>query len=89
MLKAAHYRSMPNFHLHLHNAHVDASDEQGHELSDLNAARRTALHGIRDFLSHEVAQGRLDLRGQVDIADENGFVLLSIPFADAVAIIDA
>jgi hypothetical protein len=75
-------------HPKINNAHVDASDEQGHELSDLNAARPNALRGIRDFPRHEAAQGRLYLRGQVDIADENEFVLLSNPFADAVAIID-
>jgi hypothetical protein len=78
---------MPHYHLHLHNAHVDASDEQGHELENLTAAREMALHGIRDFLAHEVMQGRLDLRGQVDVANDSGHILASVTFVEAVAVI--
>jgi len=79
--------AMPHYHLHLHNAHVEASDEEGHDLADLAAARTMALRGIRDFLAHEVMDGKLDLRGQVDIADDDGIVLASVLFREAVAII--
>ena len=74
---------MPVFHLHLHNAHVDASDEQGHDLPDLDAAKAEALAGIRDFLGHEAKTGTLDFRGQVDIADEAGPILETIASKDA------
>lgn len=78
---------MPNYHLHLHNAHVDASDEEGHDLPDLKAARTKALAGIRDFIGHEAMTGKIDLRGQVDIADEAGEILETVHFKDAFTII--
>lgn len=77
---------MPTFHLHLINAHVDADDVEGHDLPSLEVARAKALDGIRDFLSAELRNGTLDLRGRVDIEDEVGAVLITIPFAEAVAI---
>ena len=77
---------MPHYHLHLHNAHVDASDEEGMEFVDLSAARVKAIEGIRGFLGHEVMTGRMDLRGQVDIADDGGVVLLTVRFDEAVEI---
>ncbi len=77
---------MPTFHLHLINSHVDADDADGHDLPSLDAARAKAVDGIRDFLSAEVRSGTLDLRGRVDIEDETGAVLMTIPFAEAVAI---
>jgi hypothetical protein len=77
---------MPRFHLHLHNTHVEASDEEGHDLVDLAAAQAMALRGIRDFLGHEVMQGKLDLRGQVDIANDGGEILASVTFVEALKI---
>jgi uncharacterized protein YegJ (DUF2314 family) len=77
---------MPIYHLHLINAHIDADDVEGHDLPDLDVARAKALAGIRDFLAHELAKGTLDFRGRVDIEDDNGAVLESISFADAVAV---
>lgn len=74
---------MPIYHLHLHNAHVDASDEDGHDLPDLASARRKAVAGIRDFLGHEAMDGRIDFRGHVDIADDTGEILTSVRFIEA------
>ena len=79
-------RRMPHYHLHLHNVHVEASDEEGMEFVDLSAARAKALEGIRDFLGHEVMKGKMDLRGQIDITDDGGVVLLTVRFDEAVEI---
>ncbi len=78
---------MPSYYLHLHNAHVDASDDEGVDVVDLLAAKAKAVEGIRGFLAHEVIRGTLDLRGRVDIADGAGTILLTVPFADAVAVV--
>ena len=78
---------MPHYHLNLHNAHVEASDEEGHDLVDLAAARAMAVSGIRDFLGHEVMSGKMDLRGQIDIVDDGGVILLTVRFEEAVEII--
>ena len=78
---------MPRFHLHLHNAHVEASDEEGHNLVDLAAAQAMVLRGIRDSLGHEVMTGKMDMRGQIDIVDDGGILLLTVRFDEAVEII--
>jgi hypothetical protein len=77
---------MPHFHLNLHNTHVDAPDEQGADFTDVADAREHAVTGIRDFLSHEAKAGVLDLRGRIDIADDRGAIVLSVPFAEALTI---
>jgi hypothetical protein len=78
---------MPRYHLHLHDAHVDASDQEGHYLPSLEAARAKALDGIRELLGHEAMTGKLDFRGQIDVADEGGQVLETIYFKEAFEII--
>lgn len=46
-----------------------------------------AVDGIRDFLSHEVRGGQPDLRGRIDIEDDDGAVLASVRFDDAIEIV--
>jgi len=75
---------MPHFYLHVHNSSGAAEDDEGAELPDLDAARARAVEGIRSILSEEVLDGRLDLRGRVDIADAEGRVLASVAYAEAV-----
>ena len=77
---------MSRFHLHLHNAHVEASDEEGLDLPDLETARARAIAGIRDFIGHEAMKGELDFRGQVDITDETDAILATIRFVEAFTI---
>lgn len=77
---------MPRFHLNLHNVHVDAPDDEGHDLPDLDAARRQAIEGIRDFIGHEARTGKIDFRGEMTITDEANNTVATIPFADAFTI---
>jgi len=78
---------MPHFHLNLRNATVDASDEEGVTVANLDEARDRAIAGIRGFLSHELAIGVLDLRGQIDITDDSGASVMTVPFSDAVTVV--
>lgn len=80
-------RAMPRFHMHLKNAHFDHPDEEGVQLADIADARSNAIVGIRDVLSHEVREGKMDLRGKVDIKDDEGKVLLTVAFSVAINII--
>jgi hypothetical protein len=75
---------MPLFHLHVHNSHGDAEDDEGFELSSLAVAREKAVEGIRSLLSAEVTNGRFNLKGRIDISDPSGKRLLSVPFKEAV-----
>lgn len=77
---------MPHFHLNLHNAHIDCPDEEGKDFASVGAAREHAVSGIRDFLAHEAKGGMVDLRGRIDIADDHGSVVLSVPFTEAMTI---
>jgi hypothetical protein len=77
---------MPHYHLNLHNSHVDAPDEEGADFADVSAAREHAVTGIREFLSHEAKGGMVDLRGRIDIADDHGAILLTVPFREAMTI---
>jgi hypothetical protein len=77
---------MPIYYLHVFNEEVRAEDEEGADLPDLAAALKQAISGIRSILSEEVLKGELNLRGRVEIAGENGDVLRTVPYADAVTV---
>lgn len=77
---------MPRYFLHIHNSHGQAEDEEGVEVSSLSAASEIAVTGIRDLLAAEAKNGAINLAGRVDIANDAGKVLVSIPFANALKI---
>jgi hypothetical protein len=77
---------MPLFYLHVYDSAGFATDEEGTDCSGLDGARDAAIRGIRSLLAEEVLQGKFDLRGRIDIADEGGNIVTVIPFRDAVAL---
>lgn len=78
---------MPRYFLHLLNSIGYAADEEGRELADLDVARRKAIEGIRSIVSEEVKDGLIDLRGRIDVADQDGRVLLVVRFSEAVELV--
>ena len=76
---------MPRYFFHLYND-VVAEDEEGQDLPDLAAAREYALRNIRDLMTEEVMKGRLILRHRIEIADEQGKRVLTVPFSEAVTV---
>ena len=79
---------VPVFHLHIRNGFGFAPDDEGQELASLEHARQIALQGARSLMSADVTEGMLDLRGQIEIADEQGRPVGVVPFRDAVSIVD-
>jgi hypothetical protein len=77
---------MPHYFLHIHNAHGAAEDDEGLEANSLSEAREKAVAGIRSLISSEAANGEINFQGRIDISDEGGNLLLSVPFTDAVAV---
>jgi hypothetical protein len=75
------------FFLHVHNHDGDAVDEEGQEFADLDDARRAAIVGIRSLLCSELTEGRLDLRATIEIDDDQGIRVLSVPYVEALCII--
>jgi hypothetical protein len=63
---------MAQYYLHIHNSHGAAEDDEGVEAASLSEAKEKALTGIRSLLSSEVANGRMNMKGRIDIADGSG-----------------
>ena len=74
---------MPRFYFHQQLQDGFLEDPDGSDLPDLEAVRREALAGARDLWASAI-RNDCDLLGDsFVIADENGAILLTIPFSDA------
>ena len=76
---------MPLFFFHIYDDAV-VRDEDGIELADAEAARSAALAGAHALMCDQMKTGRLNLRHRIEVEDESGVAILSLPFADAVVI---
>jgi hypothetical protein len=76
---------MPQFYFHLYNDIV-ALDEEGVDLPDLQAARDRAHASAVEMVCHSVRQGHLNLNHRIDVADESGAVVLTMPFREVFTI---
>ena len=78
---------MPRYRLNVINSVGIAEDLEGQVLPDLAAARDEAVRGIRSLLADELKDGTINLAGKVDVVDEGGHVLVTVPFDEAFAIV--
>jgi hypothetical protein len=76
---------VPRFFFHVFDDAV-IRDEEGIELADAEAARRTALEGARAMMCEQLVKGRLSLHHRVEVEDEEGGAVLTLRFGDAVEI---
>lgn len=74
---------MGRYFFHLMDDLEDLLDPEGIELPDLNAVHAQALKAARDTLSHEIKAGCVDLRYRIEVEDEAGRLVHSLPFAQA------
>lgn len=75
---------MPRFYFHLEMCGRVYPDEEGRSFPDLEHARASAVLDARDLMAGEVKAGRLCFACRIDIADEQGAVVLTLPFREAV-----
>jgi hypothetical protein len=75
---------MVRLFFHIHNGDGFTADEEGREFESIEIAHSQALRDIRSIISDEVKHGRADLRGRVEVADEEGKIVMAVPFADAI-----
>ena len=75
---------MAVYYFHLRDGLDVLLDPEGCSLPDLRAVADKALRTARSLLSTDVLEGRLALDMHLDVADETGAVIHSLPFADAV-----
>lgn len=61
-------------------------DHSGLELEGLEIVRSTALRAARDVMSGDVREGKLDLRMRIDVESQDGAVIYSLPFAQAISL---
>lgn len=70
---------------HLRDGSDQLLDPEGVELLDVEAAKARALVAARDTLSHEMRDGTLDHR--IEVEDDAGSVLYCLPLQDAFEVI--
>lgn len=76
---------MPRYFFHVYDELV-LRDEDGIEFSGEEAARDAALAGVRALICDQVKAGRLNLNYRIEVEDESGGALFTLPFAEAVTI---
>jgi hypothetical protein len=77
---------MPRYFFDLHND-MDALDQEGVELPDLNAALAHGLCEARTMIQASIADtGHIDLRHHIDVRDESGAVVYVLHYEDAVTV---
>lgn len=80
---------MPRYYFHLRDGEDVLLDPKGMELPDSLAIEAQALYEARSILSHDVMNGRIKLSQRIDVENEDGNIVHSIPFVDAVEVISA
>jgi hypothetical protein len=75
---------MPRFYLHVSDGKMFAEDQEGAEFHDVEAARRSAIVGLRDVMAEELKHGEINMAAFVEIEDENHQLVMTVPFLDAV-----
>lgn len=78
---------MPIYFMHLVDSVDMTLDPDGTEMPTDTIADAT-LRQARDCMAGDVKTGRLDLRYRIDVHNEGGALVHSLPFAEALKIID-
>lgn len=74
---------MPRYSFHVASAPETIRDVEGSDLPDLDAARAEALQDARSLMSDAILSGRDISQRQIQICNEQGEVLLRVPFTMA------
>jgi hypothetical protein len=79
---------MPLYFLHLRAPLDEMLDPDG-VLMPEEAVAGAALVAARDCMAHDLRAGRIDLASRIDVHNEAGEIVHTLPFADAVTIMPA
>ena len=78
---------MSRYFFHVYSDTV-ALDEDGQELTTLSIAREAAVRAARQFAADEIVErGQVSLRHRIEVEDENGRPLFTLPFSAAFKIV--
>ena len=78
---------MPKFFFNLRDD-VSLNDWEGKDLADVATARELAIKHARGIMSEDVKDGRLVLKDEIEVVDEQGEPVLKLRFRDAIEIDD-
>lgn len=77
---------MPRYLLHLRDGVDELLDPDGVNMP-ADAVPGFALHAARDCIAGDVMNGRIELKYRIDVEDDDGNVVHSVSFADAIEIV--
>lgn len=78
---------MPIYYFHLRNGDDVLLDPEGQRLDAQSSVELAALLQARGLISQDALDGRIDLAYHLDVEDEAGLVVHSLPFSDAIEIV--
>ena len=76
---------MPRFFFNLRDD-VFVEDCEGKDLADAGKAHEVAVHYAREMMAEDVKDGRLVLKDRIDVVDEQGEEVFTLPFREAIDI---
>jgi hypothetical protein len=86
--EAAHCDAVPRYYFHLRDD-MSVDDEEGQELADLDAARRTAAKYALDMSAASILEhAKINLNHRIEVADGGGEIVLTVEFGDVVTVED-
>jgi len=75
------------YFMHLRDGTEQLLDPEGLEYASLDAVRKAVLIAARDLMMGDIREGVIDFRFRIDVEDEAGEIIYSLPFKHAVNII--
>lgn len=76
---------MPRYFFHVYDDLI-IRDQDGIDFADAEAACAAALAGAREMMCDQLMKGRLCLYHCIEVEDEGGKTILTLPFGEAVRI---
>jgi hypothetical protein len=86
LLSAEHVMAL--YFLHLRDGTDELLDDEGIELSE-SAVAGAALTSARDCIAGDAHRGRIELKYRIEVENERGEVVHTLPFEEAVTIVRA
>jgi hypothetical protein len=75
------------YFMHLRDGTEQILDPEGLEFPSIEAMRKAVLVSARDLMTGDIREGVVDLRFRIDVEDEGGAIIYTLPFKHAVNII--
>ena len=78
---------MAQYFMHLRDGSDEVLDPDGQDFGDMITLRAAAMRNARDTIAGDVLNGIVDFRYRIDVENDAGQVVYSLPFKHAVTIV--